>query len=126
MSIKNIYLIIFVLLSNTAYADQVPVSSAPSFQLTTSNDTCMGSSTAGAQGALFGFSIGSAWTDRNCVRIKLARELQDRGFKTASLGLLCKDAEVREEMKNAGTPCPTINTEPVHKNIVYQYPTVHR
>lgn len=82
-----------------------PVSTAYAAPLVAAEDTCMGSSTAGAQGIGFGVSIGTTWTDRNCVRLKNSRELTALGHKDAAVQLLCTDKEVKAAMAAVGTPC---------------------
>jgi hypothetical protein len=52
--------------------------------LTTSNDTCMGSTSGSINVAGFGFGGGSTWTDKNCTRLKNSRELWNMGMKAAS------------------------------------------
>jgi len=59
----------------------------------------------------FGFSIGTSWTDKNCVRLKNSRQLQIVGQTAAAIQLLCQDIEVRNAMQEVGTPCaPIIKT----------------
>jgi hypothetical protein len=82
----------------------VPSMGAPS--LTTSNDTCMGSSSIGAAGIGFGITIGSTWTDNNCTMLKNSRELWNMGMKAASLARLCMDAKNREALEETGFKCP--------------------
>lgn len=83
-----------------------PVSTAVATQLVATEDTCMGSSSVGAQGVGFGVSIGTSWTDDNCKRLKNSGRLQALGYKDAATQLMCIDEEVRGAMKQAGTPCP--------------------
>lgn len=82
----------------------VPSVSGPS--LTTSNDTCMGSTSGGANGAGFGISVGSTWTDEHCKRLKMSRELWNKGMKAASLAIDCMDPNVRDALEMTGTKCP--------------------
>ena len=49
--------------------------------LTSSNDTCMGSVSAGGSGPGFGLSLGKTYTDTNCVRLKNSRELWNMGIR---------------------------------------------
>lgn len=83
-----------------------PASTAFAAPLVASEDTCMGSSSAGAQGVGFGLSLGSTWKDADCVRRKDARELRAMGLAGASVALMCHSDGVREAMAEAGTPCP--------------------
>lgn len=74
--------------------------------LTTSNDTCMGSSSGSANGAGFGVSFGSTWTDEHCKRLKMSRELWNKGMKAASLAMDCMDPSARVALEITGTKCP--------------------
>lgn len=79
------------------------VSGAP---LTTSNDTCMGSSSGSVNVPGFGLGLGSTWTDRNCVMLKNARELWNMGMKAAALALFCTDDNNRMALEITGFVCP--------------------
>jgi outer membrane protein OmpA-like peptidoglycan-associated protein len=85
---------------------RVPVTTAFAASLTASQDTCMGSRTFGFQAIGFGVSLATTWSDRQCRRIRNARALEDFGYRSAALALLCQDEEVFEAMQRAGTPCP--------------------
>lgn len=74
--------------------------------LTSSNDTCMGSSSGSANGPGFGLSIGTTWTDSNCVMLKNGRELWNMGMKGAAIARLCMDKDNREALEMTGTECP--------------------
>ena len=87
-------------------SDEDPASSAAGVFLATSDDTCMGSSGAGGQGMGFGFSIGSAWTDPNCIMVKNARELKAHGHDRAARARLCMDDDNAMAFELAGEPCP--------------------
>lgn len=87
-------------------APRIPVASAWAAPLTTSNGTCMGSSSAGGQGMSFGISFGSTWTDDDCDRRYDAQELRSQGLTKAATALMCQKESVRKAMKDAGTPCP--------------------
>lgn len=78
---------------------------APTF-LTTSNDTCMGSSGIGGQGMSFGFSVGTTWTDSNCIMLKNSRELKAQGHNKAAKARLCMDDDNAMAFELAGDPCP--------------------
>jgi len=80
--------------------------SAPS--LVVGSDTCMGSTSAGGQGMAFGFSFGTSWTDKNCVRLKNSRQLQAMGYGAAAAQLMCQDKDVRRAMEEAGTSCSAL------------------
>ena len=87
----------------------VPSVSGP--MLTTSNDTCMGSSSGSANGPGFGVSIGSTWVDKNCVILKNSREMWSYGMKAAALALMCKDTDNREALELTGFECPQTTRE---------------
>jgi len=81
-----------------------PVNSAYAAPLTTSNDTCMGSTSVGGQGITFGISFGTTWTDKDCVRRKDARFLYNTQNSNLSLGLMCNKPEIRQLVERTGTP----------------------
>ena len=81
---------------NTAYAAGLSVG----------EDTCMGSSSIGAQAVSFGLSIGTTWQDDNCRRLKNSRQLVALGYHRAATSLMCVDEDVKNAMIMAGTPCP--------------------
>jgi hypothetical protein len=85
--------------------DDVAAGAAPVF-LGSADDTCMGSSGAGGQGAAFGFSLGSTWTDENCKMLKNARELKSHGHHAAAKARLCMDENNALAFELAGEPCP--------------------
>ncbi len=86
--------------------DDVAASSAAPIALTTSNDTCMGSTGLGVQGMQFGFSVGSTWTDSNCIMLKNSRELKMQGHNKAAKARLCMDDDNAMAFELAGEPCP--------------------
>jgi len=75
--------------------------------LTSSNDTCMGSTSGSINIAGLGVGGGSSWVDTNCKRLKNARELWNMGMKPAALALLCMDSENKEALELTGFVCPT-------------------
>lgn len=74
--------------------------------LTTSNDTCMGSSSGSMNGPGFGVSIGSTWSDANCKLLKNSRELWNMGMKAAAMALMCTDTANRDALEMTGFECP--------------------
>lgn len=86
--------------------DRNPVSSAHAAHLTASNGTCMGSSSAGAQGVSFGISIGSTWRDSGCDTRYDAQALQAMGEFDVARARLCLKPEIAEAYRRAGKPCP--------------------
>jgi len=91
---------------------RIPVSTATAPALTASNGTCMGSSSAGAQGAAFGLSFGSTWTDTDCDRRYDSIRLQELGMTEAAMLVMCGKQAVREAMELAGTACPDLKQKP--------------
>ena len=90
--------------SGTETIKNVPNPNAPA--LTTSNDTCMGSTSGSVTIAGFGIGGGTTWTDTNCKRLKNSRELWNMGMRAASLALLCMDADNRTALQQTGYTCP--------------------
>ncbi|QGZ95479.1 OmpA family protein [Terricaulis silvestris] len=88
------------------HGPRIPVPTAYSPRIVASEDTCMGSRSFGLQLAGFGVSFGTTWQDRQCMRIKNARQLNALGYQRAAIALLCQDDEVFDAMERAGTPCP--------------------
>ncbi len=75
-----------------------PTASAPNI--------CAVGVSAGVQTFGLGVSGGKHFRDKNCERIKLARELTNQGMKVAAVSMLCQDERVFQAMHHAGTPCP--------------------
>ena len=69
-------------------------------------DICAVGVSAGVQTFGLGISGGKHFRDKNCERIKLARELSHQGMKVAAVSMLCQDERVFQAMHHAGTPCP--------------------
>lgn len=82
----------------------VPSVSGPN--LTSSNDTCMGSASGSANVPDIGLSFGSTYTDEQCKLVKMSRELWNKGMKAASLALDCMNPQAREALEITGTKCP--------------------
>jgi outer membrane protein OmpA-like peptidoglycan-associated protein len=99
--------------AHLANAISVPVRTAYAAPLYASEDTCMGSRTFGVQAMGFGVSFATTWQDRQCRRIKNARQLFALGYRSAAVALLCQDDEVYDAMERAGTPCPRAQFTPV-------------
>ena len=70
------------------------------------NDLCAVGVSGAAQTQILGIAIGSTFRDKNCERLKLAKNLYDMGMKVAAVATLCQDERVFVAMLNAGTPCP--------------------
>jgi hypothetical protein len=81
--------------------------------LTTSNDTCMGSTSGSMNIAGLGIGGGSTWVDGNCKLLKNSRELWNMGMKAASMAMLCKDPDMREALEETGYKCPPVKPKQV-------------
>ena len=90
--------------NGTYTVKNVPSVNGPN--LTTSNDTCMGSSSGSANGPGFGVSFGTTWSDDHCKRLKMSRELWNKGMKAASLAMDCMDPAARVALEITGSKCP--------------------
>lgn len=110
-----------------AFNDKRQTASAYAPGLTSGLDTCTGSVSAGVSTGIVGFSAGGTTTDENCIRLKNSRELERKGFKKASLALLCMNAEVAEAMEQEDMHCPIrgVNTS-YHAENSYDYPASSR
>ena len=89
-------------------SDQV-IKNTPSVSgpnLTTSNDTCMGSTSGSVNIAGIGIGGGSTWTDQNCKMLKNSRELWNMGMKAAAMALMCTDIANRQALELTGYVCP--------------------
>lgn len=93
-----------VIYSGTQTVKNVPSVNGPS--LTTSNDTCMGSTSGSLNIAGLGIGGGSSWVDENCKMLKNSRELWNMGMKAASLALMCNDSANKEALELTGFVCP--------------------
>ena len=82
-----------------------PVASAWAAPLAASNGTCMGSTSAGAQGVTIGVSFGTTWTDSGCDARYDAIALQQIGERDAARARLCLKPEIAEAFKRSGHPC---------------------
>lgn len=103
--------------SGTQTIKNVPSVSGP--PLTTSNDTCMGSSSGSANAPGIGLSLGTTWTDANCKMLKNSRELWNMGMKAAAMALMCKDPDNREALELTGFVCPK-KEEPQQSRSAYR------
>lgn len=93
--------------STTIVESQRPVASAIAAPLAASNGTCMGSTSAGAQGVTIGLSVGTTWTDSSCDARYDAQALSSLGQPVAALARLCQKAEIAAAVEASGQKCPT-------------------
>jgi len=87
-------------------AEEIPVSSAYAAPLTSADDTCMGSTSAGVQALGFGISLGSTWRDEDCVRRKDARMFYNMKMTNIALARMCQKGDNRAAVEAAGHVCP--------------------
>ena len=105
--------IIVSLVSTSAMADTtinykgqpVPSAFAPSMSAF-SQDICAVPASGGVNTGVISLSGGTVLTDENCVRIKLAKTLNDLGLKVSAVSVLCEDIKVWNAMEMSGSPCP--------------------
>ena len=95
--------------SRVEYGGTYTLKNVPSVNgppLTTSNDTCMGSTSGSANGPGFGIGFGTTWTDEHCKDLKTSRELWNKGMKAASLAVDCMNPRAKLALEMTGTKCP--------------------
>jgi len=83
-----------------------PSAIAPQFSAGNNSDLCTIGATGAVQTQILGISVGSTFTEENCIRLKNAKTLYDMGMKVAAVSVMCQDKKVFDAMMNAGTPCP--------------------
>ena len=91
------------------HASEQKIRNTPSVSgpaLTSSNDTCMGSTSGSINLPGLGIGGGSSWVDGNCKMLKNSRELWNMGMKAAAMALMCNDADNREALELTGYECP--------------------
>lgn len=82
-----------------------PVSTAWAPALTSSNGTCMGSTSAGGQGVTVGLSFGTTWTDEACNSRYDAISLNALGLREAAIERLCQRDDMRKAIEASGGKC---------------------
>lgn len=90
--------------------DDFPASTAYAPALAASPDTCMGSTSAGAQGLNFGLSLGTTWVDTNCMDLKWYREMAQSGYNKAAAAVLCevRGGQYANALKAEGIDCAAL------------------
>jgi len=83
-----------------------PSAIAPQFGSGNNSDLCTISSSGSVQTQILGLSVGTTYTEENCLRLKKAQKLYMFGMKVAAVSVMCQDPDVWEAMMSAGTPCP--------------------
>lgn len=83
-----------------------PSAISPQFSAGSNSDLCTVGVAGAVQTQILGISMGTTFTEENCVRLKNAKTLYDMGMKVAAVSVMCQDPNVFDAMMNAGTPCP--------------------
>ena len=84
-----------------------PPPSAISPQINVSNsDLCTVGVAGAVQTQILGISMGTVYTEKNCLLLKKSKQLYNLGMRVAAVSVLCTDRDVFLAMKNSGTPCP--------------------
>lgn len=83
-----------------------PSAISPQFSSGTNSDLCTIGASGAVQTQILGISVGSTFTEENCIRLKNAKTLYDMGMKVAAVSVMCQDRQVFDAMMHAGTPCP--------------------
>jgi len=85
----------------------MPVASAMAPSMSAfSQDVCAVPVSGAGNVGVFSISGGTVLLDQNCVKIKLAKTLNDLGLKVAAVSVLCQDPTVWDAMEMSGSPCP--------------------
>jgi hypothetical protein len=83
-----------------------PSAIAPQFSAGNGNDLCTVGASGAVQTQILGISVGTTFTEENCLRLKKSKTLFDMGMKVAAVSVMCQDQQVFDAMMMAGTPCP--------------------
>ena len=85
----------------------MPVASAMAPSMSAfSQDVCAVPVSGAGNIGVLSVSGGTVLLDDNCVKIKLAKTLNDLGLKVAAVSVLCQDPKVWDAMEMSGSPCP--------------------
>ena len=83
-----------------------PSAIAPQFGGSGNSDLCTIGAGGAVQTQILGISLGSTFTEENCLRLKKSQKLYMFGMKVAAVSVMCQDSDVWQAMMDAGTPCP--------------------
>lgn len=83
-----------------------PSAISPQFGSGNNSDLCTIGSGGAVQTQILGISLGTVYTEENCLRLKKASKLYYFGMKVAAVSVMCQDPDVWQAMMDAGTPCP--------------------
>jgi hypothetical protein len=95
---------------DTYEAARIPVATAyaPNIAPTA---VCMGSSSIGGQGVTFGISMGTSWTDENCMLLEQVRTVAAvLGDKEVAAEMMCEVKAYAAARARAGKPCGVTKT----------------
>ena len=93
--------------SQTTKVESPPPSAiAPQFSTGNNSDLCTIGAGGAVQTQILGISVGSTFTEENCLRLKKAKAMYTMGMKVAAVSVMCQDKDVFDAMMAAGTPCP--------------------
>lgn len=93
--------------SQTTRVESPPPSAiAPQISTGSNSDLCTIGAGGAVQTQILGISVGSTFTEENCLRLKKASKLYTFGMKVAAVSVMCQDPDVWQAMMDAGTPCP--------------------
>jgi len=88
------------------YKGQPPPSAISPSMSAFSQDVCAVPVSGAGNLGFVSISGGTVLLDQNCVKIKLAKTLNDLGLKVAAVSVLCQDDVVWNAMEMSGSPCP--------------------
>jgi len=85
-----------------------PPPSAISPQINVSNsDLCTVGVAGAVQTQILGISMGTVYTEPNCLLLKQSKQLYNLGMRVAAVAILCEgDRKIFNAMANSGTFCP--------------------
>lgn len=96
-----------------SYKDTRQTATAYASPLTSSQGTCLGSASGGAQAPIAGISFGTTRTDKSCLMITQANALRAMGLTQAACERMMQGKEGKENrdaMKAAGMTCANLVT----------------
>ena len=83
-----------------------PSAISPQFSAGNGSDLCTVGASGAVQTQILGISMGTTFTEENCLRLKNSKFLYDSGMKVAAVSLVWHDKNALDAMMPAGTPCP--------------------
>lgn len=83
-----------------------PSAISPQISAGSNSDLCTVGVAGAVQTQILGISMGTTYTESQCVLLKQAKTLYDMGMKVAAVSRMCQDPMVFQAMIDAGTPCP--------------------